>query len=274
MYRIQPFIWQKLLNDQTVFQTQSSTVIIQNKELSNYLIALEKNNKLEITSQEIEDFWGSKTNEIIDFLTNQKLLVPEVEQEIYLKKILVLSNDEKFIDSMNYNIHGLYKIIMVNQKELETYTTNKTDILIVFLNPFKLDYLLEIYKIAREKDIICKFIFSYNNKIYFSNYHKKTWYNPCPLCFFYSIESELRGEENGEISFQTIIDLFYAQNIRFEINLPLSQTAYLHIIYLLTKYLTNISDKYLIDEVAELDLQDNTIRKDTAYHWGYCDCYE
>lgn len=87
MYRIQPFIWQKLLNDQTVFQTQSSTVIIQNKELSNYLIALEKNNKLEITSQEIEDFWGSKTNEIIDFLTNQKLLVPEVEQEIYLKKI-------------------------------------------------------------------------------------------------------------------------------------------------------------------------------------------
>lgn len=85
----------------------------------------------------------------------------------------MLSNDEKFIDSMNYNIHGLYKIIMVNQKELETYTTNKTDILIVFLNPFKLDYLLEIYKIAREKDIICKFIFSYNNKIYFSNYHKK-----------------------------------------------------------------------------------------------------
>ena len=274
MYRIQPFIWQKLLDDQIVFQTQNSTVVIRNKDLSDFLIALEKENKQEISRQVSETVCGTNADKITDFLVNQKILIPEIKQEININKILVFSNDAKFIDSMSYNIGDLYEIVIVNKKELEAYQTVITDMLIVFLNPFKFDYLVEIYKIVREKDIICKFIFSYNNRIYFSNYHRKTWYNPCPLCFFYSIESTLRGEDNGEVSFQTIIDLFYAKNIRFEINLPLTQSAYLHIVYLLTKYLLNTSDTYLIDEVAELNLQDGSVRKDIAYHWGYCDCYE
>lgn len=165
MYRIQPFIWQKLLDNQIVFQTQNSTVVIRNKDLSDFLIALEKENKLEISRQEIETFWGTNADKITDFLVNQKILIPEIKQEININKILVFSNDAKFIDSMSYNIGDLYEIVIVNKKELEAYQTVITDMLIVFLNPFKFDYLVEIYKIVREKDIICKFIFSYNNRI-------------------------------------------------------------------------------------------------------------
>lgn len=77
MYRIQPFIWQKLLDNQIVFQTQNSTVVIRNKDLSDFLIALEKENKLEISRQEIETFWGTNADKITDFLVNQKILIPD-----------------------------------------------------------------------------------------------------------------------------------------------------------------------------------------------------
>ena len=110
---------------------------------------------------------------------------------------------------------------------------------------------------------------------FLANYYKRSWYNPCPLCFFGAIESQIRGEDNdNNINFQTIIDLLYAKNILFKSELPLDKLTYLQIIYILSSYMGEIPENYKLDEVLELNLSNYSVRRDIAYHWGYCDCYE
>ena len=150
-----------------------------------------------------------------------------------------------------------------------------TDLLIVFFNPFNLDKMNQIDLFAKKKNILVKFIFPYNNKIYFTNFYKKSWYNPCPMCFFYMLESQLRGEtEENNINFQTLLDLLYAQKAIFDIHLPLDSSVYLQIIYHLARYLRNMPDDNKLDEVLEICLKDFSVNRDIACHWGYCDCYE
>lgn len=89
------------------------------------------------------------------------------------------------------------------------------------------------------------------------------------------LESQLRGEnEEYNINFQTILDLLYAQKATFDIHLPLDASVYLQIVYFLSGYLRKIQDDYKIDEVLEICLEDFSVNRDIACHWGYCDCYE
>ena len=95
------------------------------------------------------------------------------------------------------------------------------------------------------------------------------------MCFFYELESQLRGETSeDQISFQTMIDVLYEQKAQFSVHLPLDSIDYIHIICLLSKYFNKEIKSYYYDEVLELDLADYKVSEDTAYHWGYCDCYE
>ena len=160
----------------------------------------------------------------------------------------------------------------VHNKKIHSYPK---DVLIVFLNPFDLKTMNELTEEIKKKNLLVKFIFAYNNKIYFSNFYKKSWCNPCPMCFFYELESQLRGENSeDQISFQTMIDVLYEQKAQFSVHLPLDSIDYIHIICLLSKYFNKEIKSYYYDEVLELDLADYKVSEDTAYHWGYCDCYE
>ena len=192
------------------------------------------------------------------------------------KRMVILSNDDKFISSAKYNLsENKIKISFVPMSSLKEFKFSKEDIVVVFLNPFELQDLEKLVNVMQSKNVICKFIFSYNNKIYFSNFYKKDWSNPCPLCFFYEIESRLRGDEGeSHINFQTIIDLLYGENIQFKSELPLEKEAYLNIVFYLAQTIQNVSNQYKVDEIAELNLDNYEIKRDIAYHWGYCDCYE
>lgn len=275
MYKVQPFIWQKIGNDKTFFQTQFSSVIITNNKLRDFLINIEQENILELDKKYIKSYFFHETDDVISFMIQHNLLKEKVEKLFSVERLVILSNDNSFFDSIQINLKDLYKIKQLREQELELFLFNKKDLLIVFLNPFNLEKMNQIDLFVKGKNILVKFIFPYNNKIYFTNFYKKSWYNPCPMCFFYMLESQLRGEsEESSINFQTLLDLLYSQKATFDIHLPLDLSVYLQITYHLIKYLRNTLDDYKVDEVLEICLEDFSVNKDIACHWGYCDCYE
>lgn len=276
MYKIQPFIWQKIDKDTTVFQTKSTTVVITNSKLSNFLIEIEKQHLLELDGNYIKTkFLEAEEDEVINFLLKNKLLKLEKKKQWKVSKIVLLSNDHKFEESFEYNVKNSYKVEVINLDLFRNMQFNDSDLLVVFLNPFNLKTMNDLTQKIKEKNVLVKFIFSYNNNIYFSNFYKKSWNNPCPMCFFYELESQLRGENSeNSINFQTLIDILYEQEVQFSSHLPLSEMDYVHIICLLSKYLGEEIRNYYFDEILELELENYKVNKDTAYHWGYCDCYE
>lgn len=273
MYKIQPYIWQDIIEGQTIFQTKNSTVVITNKKLRDFLVKLESEQIIELDDSIFDLYFDEMEKvKVISFLLENGILREKIYKKMCIDQIVILSNDDNFSKSMLFNLNEI-KVIRVD--EIKTFKFKKDDLLIIFLNPFSLDLLKRITHFIKTKNLISKFIFSYNNRIYFSNFYRQSWYNPCPLCFFYALESQLRGENSeNNINFQTIIDILYAQKAEFSINLPLDSSAYLQIVYVLSKYFNKLPDDRQLDEVLELNLKDYSISKDIAYHWGYCDCYE
>ncbi|MCI9138393.1 MAG: McbB family protein [Lachnospiraceae bacterium] len=275
MYKIQPFIWQKIEDNKTFFQTQYSSVVITNNKLRDFLIKIEQDNILELDKKYIESYFFNETGSVINFLTQNKLFKEKVQKFLSVERLVILSNDNAFSNSVQMNLKGIYIIEELKEADKELFLFKENDLLIVFLNPFNLEKINKIDSFVKEKNILVKFIYPYNNKIYFTNFYKKSWYNPCPMCFFYMLESQLRGEnEEYNINFQTILDLLYAQKATFDIHLPLDASVYLQIVYFLSGYLRKIQDDYKIDEVLEICLEDFSVNRDIACHWGYCDCYE
>ena len=273
MYKIQPYIWQDIIKGQTIFQTKNSIVVVTNKKLRDFLVNLESEKVIELDDTILDSYFDEKEKgKVISFLLENGILTEKILKKMYIDQTVVLSNDDNFSKSMHFNLND---IKVINIDEINTFNFKKNDLLIIFLNPFRLKILKKITQFIKTRNLIAKFIFSYNNSIYFSNFYRQSWYNPCPLCFFYALESQLRGDNSeNNINFQTIIDILYAQEAEFSINLPLDSSVYLQIVYVLSKYLNKIPDDRQLDEVLELNLKDYSISKDIAYHWGYCDCYE
>lgn len=275
-YKVQPFIWQRIKKNKTIFQTKSTTIIVTSENLTNFLLDVEKERRTEIDESYLTKYFSEEEKEkVMNFLLTNRLLVLSEERNLDMENIVLLTNDKKFEKSFQYNLKDSCKTKTIDLEVFYEMTFYPKDVLIVFLNPFDLKTMNELTEEIKKKDLLVKFIFAYNNKIYFSNFYKKSWCNPCPMCFFYELESQLRGENSeDQISFQTMIDVLYEQKAQFSVHLPLDSIDYIHIICLLSKYFNKEIKSYYYDEVLELDLADYKVSEDTAYHWGYCDCYE
>lgn len=275
MYKVQPFIWQKIGENKIFFQTQYSSVIVTDNKLGDFLIEIEQKNILELDKKYIESHFIHETDSVISFMIQNGLLKEKVKKNFLIERLVILSNDNFFLESAQMNLKDIYTIVWIREQDKEQFTFEKNDLFIIFLNPFNLEKMNQLTSFVKERNVLVKFIFPYNNKIYFTNFYRKSWYNPCPMCFFYMLESQLRGEnEENNINFQTIIDLLYSQKATFDIHLPLDSSVYLQIVYNLVRYLRKIPDDYKLDEVLEICLEDFSVNKDIACHWGYCDCYE
>ena len=169
----------------------------------------------------------------------------------------------------------MYIIENITEKQLNDFEFQESDLIMAFMCEFSIEKLEELRECSEKNDSYLKIIFPYDSKLYFTNFYKKSWLTPCPLCFFYELESQLRGE-GGEytITFQTLMDFIYSKKADFKYKLIISKIDYLSIVYILSEYLKAMPSERQINEVVEYDLTSGKMNKDVSYHWGYCDCYE
>lgn len=278
MYKISPFLIHQLNEEEHVIQTKNSTVLITNKELINILRCVEDNNLSELTMEWLEE----KTNllsssEVITFLLSNNI-VKEITSNIYeIKRIVCCTNDNKFSDIFEKVFNSKYEIILISINEIFEFNFCNTDICLFFLNPFLYKDFLNIDAYLKKKDILNKFIIYYNHSIYISNFYKFDWHVPCPKCFFSNLESHLRGNQISEkINFQLLIDLIYEKKVNFPICAKIECYDLISTIYILQYQLSALYNKesYIINELSEISLKNNSVVKDNAVYWEICDCYE
>ncbi|MGX7412758.1 McbB family protein [Enterococcus caccae] len=279
-FEVKPYLIYSLNEEETtIVQTRESSFATKSAELIEFLSYLEINKIEKISFEDMITMFGSHdlAQSSIEFLLSYSILKPF--QTKYLTKkeeITFFSNDDSFNDLVNI----FWKDRNVDSQELKEFELfdKENNLVIVSLNPFSLKQLKEIVSlIKKDSSNIYKFIFPYGHGVYLSNYYSPLWGNPCPLCFFYSIESYLRGSQTGKdnLNFQVMVDLFYKEKGTYEYNGLLKLEDWLPVFSQLNKDF-NLEEDVIseVDDVLKIDLVGNTLSYDTCYLWEMCDCYE
>ncbi len=276
-YRVFPFLITNY-EEMSVIQNYKNIVIIKDIEMINFFNWVDSNEIYKVSIDQINELFNERTEQAIEFMRNNYLIDKIRPKIINFENIRVISNDETFINSMKFNSIGhnekfIYELLPRDFREFEV--NNLLDLYIFFLNPFNYKYYTELVNIIKDNNVLSRFSFYYNNSIFLSNYYKKEWYNPCPLCFFGNVESSLRGKSKvlNTVSFQTLLDLIYKKDPAFEIQNTFTNYS----ISIFVNTLLNdmdIIDNSQLNNVQYIDFNRNIVLADQAIHWELCDCYE
>jgi McbB family protein len=276
-YKIIPFLITNY-DDKSVVQNSENLVILKDKNMIDFLNWCDENAVYEVKREQVENFLKDRTSDGIKFMIDNNLIYLIKGKPVDYKDIVIYSNDDVFLDSMKFNAKGydrkfLYKKLAVDNTNVGNL--KKGNLYIIFLNPFNFRYFSEVVGSFREQNILCRFAFYYNNKIYITNYYKREWYNPCPLCFFGNLEASLRGMSAAynTVSFQTLLDLIYKKDAKFQVKNNFSN----YDMMLLTEtllYSLEIKNMSNINNVYYVDIKDHSVYSDSAMYWELCDCYD
>lgn len=275
MYTIKPFLIHRL-DEGCVLQTGTNTVMIKNEELFAFLENIEINKIKEIQKEEIKDVFDVSHQVVIEFLLNNEIIIQEKEKNMQYNKVHLFSNNQLFSETFKSAAVGIFDSIEIKDINSDLKNVKENDLCLLFLNPFNLKKYIELVDKLTIENVIIKTVFFYNHSLYISNYHKQEWNNPCPKCFYYSLETQLRGTINSNnINFQIIIDMIYEQSETFEVQANLNTSDFLEILnILLSDFKYNKNPNQYINKVYEIDLKDGRVNQDFSYHWELCDCYE
>lgn len=276
-YIVNPFLITEI-SDGAVIQNSKKTVVIKDSDLINFFNVCEKNNKYGYTYEELDDYFNSKIEIVLDFLKDNNLIKEETIPNIDYKSITVVSNDTVFLDSILFNTQGIDKKINIKNIKASYEKFEVTDydsLYIVFLNPFDFQTLHNIVDKLKEANVISKVCFYYNHKIYMSNFYKKQWFNPCPICFFGNVEATLRGKSKAlnTVPFQSLLDYIYNKKPNFKIENKFSPHQLVLFVQTLIENLAMFDNRHA-NLVNYIDFNNNSVGCDEAIHWELCDCYE
>lgn len=267
MYKVRQFIINEM-NGNGIIQNSKGITIIQNRKVIDFFIDIDKRGILHVSDEVLEEIFSSEYLQVLDFLLQSDLIYELPDSTISLDKLAIYSNNSELKKLISFV--KCDDLILVEDIEV----LRKHKYVLVFLNRFTLVELYEICDDLRTEGVKFCISFVYNSKIYISNLYYKDWCNPCPKCFFATIESNLRAyaQQQGEISFQTIVDLIYSKESKFEINTPLSMVNLLTFLSEVLKMKYN-DYNILATRIKEIDLKGN-IKYDVATNFELCDCFE
>ncbi|MDD7764436.1 MAG: McbB family protein [Peptoniphilaceae bacterium] len=252
-----------------VVQNSLGITVIENEKLKNFLFYLDENGKNNFFDEDLALFFGREEFEdVINFLMESSIIYDKKEMKGNFNNIGIYSNNQNFKDCFEFVGDDRFKFVD-DYIKFENY-----DLVVLFFNPFSLIKYNQLVDYVFDKNIPCIFSFFYASKFYISNLYKKELYSPCPKCFFYNLEASIRayGKISDELSFQTIVDMIYAQNPLFEVEAKLNKKE---IFFLVSEILKMISQNVNISgkKVVEVDLNGN-VSYDVPVHFELCDCFE
>jgi len=277
MYKARPYLLFELEEGKTLLQNNTSTVVLSNKQIVQFLMALEQDKSLLNSADALSEFFQNNTHQVITFMLANGIIYKEEVPALAFKNVHIVSNLKIFSELFYKFSAGVFDNVYTVDIDLSGSNITEDDLCIVFLNPFELGEFEKLMGAIHKTNCIVKAIFCYNHSIYMANYHKPSWKNPCPKCFFYSLEAQLRGKgtSHGGMNFQTLVDVIYLKDIKFNAQAILEPYHLLGVINTLFNQLTHI--RSFGDDVNlahDFKLETGTVNADYTYHWEMCDCYE
>lgn len=278
-YKVYPFILNTLVEKQTIIQNVKGIVILKNRQMVDLFDYLDVNNIDVISDEIISHFFYENSDEAIQFMLKHNLIYRERKIKINFKKVNFYTNCRKIKECLNLNLSGYPAVTgTVNDFDLDVlefdYEQMIGNLNVFILNPFNYKKFVYLVNKLKDKDVMFQIVFYYNRGFYFSNYFKKEWNTPCPICFFSKIESELRAEAMAGIdSFQTVMDLIYYRKEYFENKIELENHMIVPMIYMIIKQIRS-GDEQLIKFVNYININTYSVKTDIATYWELCECNE
>ena len=282
IYEITQFLIIEINKDDAVIMTDSNVVNLTNSFMIEFLKEIELYQKNEISYSYISDYFEEDTDEAIEFLMNNGLLNLKKTKELKYKKVNYIVNDMRIFELLSVNTKGIDNDLRIEYSKsirdtLSIIKNNveEEDYTIIVMNPFNFKDLHKIVEASKDRDLMIKVVFFYNYSFYFTNIYKDTWGTPCPICFFSNLEATLRGEAkfSSYDNFQTIMDIVYSKKETFLVGYNYKEYQLSFLVSNLIFEVKELKD-HDICIVKRIDMNDNSIEYDSAYHWELCDCYE
>lgn len=278
-YKLIPYLIHK--NEEVaIIQNEQTTCVIKDKTLINFFVENDDKPSFQFTLDDLTKCFGEKAQEFLDFMLQNSLICVDEFKAKAIERVSFFTNSKLIYESLEYNLKGLsisYTVkLFENPQELTKEDFSSDDTVSYFiLNPFSYNEYCELESLLKELDVIHKFAFYYNYRFYFTNYHRASWHNPCPLCYFSHLEGSLRAvsKRTNKMSFQTIVDLIYTKMTYFNCEAILDNAK---LIPLINEVLLDLKDlnHYTIKCVKNINLSTGVVEYDVATHWEVCSCHD
>lgn len=288
-FRINNFIYHELPSGELVIQTKVGIVKVSNQSMINFIKEIDDQQKYRtVPLKLIEDYFGEYTSEAITFLNTYKILKMEEPFNYKVKGINFFSNSSKFLDLTKIILNDTY-----DKNGFSTYYSNSIEDLILddqivwccFLNPYDRGLAKKIVEACRANKNILLMSYVYNGSVYVDNLYSSKWKNPCHFCNMGHLESQLRVQKDGNLTYQHIVDMVNQEDSNFKVELNLNNIEIMKVISviidIIEKFFIRSSKTMRFNESFEdinyctlIDFNNQTVTKDIGIHWELCDCYE
>ncbi|MCL2249526.1 MAG: McbB family protein [Oscillospiraceae bacterium] len=279
MYKVKPFLLFDL-NDGALLQNNEVTIHLKKQSMIKFLRELQEDRTIINSQLSIGEHFPNNAEHAVQFLLTNKVIFEEIKPTFNFTDIIVYSNSQMFIEIFEFLAKGSLENVRFDSFEdgkFDFRDFHEDSLVILFFNPLELRIYEKTVETIRKIGCAVKVIFYYNHSIYMSNFHKKKWYNPCPKCFFYVIEAQLRGasKSHGSVNFQTLIDILYLHETNFKIECILNPLRLLGVMNELLNQITSPNNiNSFVNIVHEFSLESSYENSDYSYHFEMCDCYE
>src|SRR5699024_4197378 len=204
-YSIENFIFHELPEGDIVVQSKQGIVKITDESMINFVKMID-NQELyrSIDEADIEDVFQDQTDAAIDFLFSYGIISNyDVDYNFQVRGYEFFSNDENFLKMLEFTTKEDYKsknLDVIYHDQVDHINLAEHQFVCCFLNPYSKSLAEEIVNRAKESNCTLLMAYTYNNNIYINNLYKEEWKNPCHFCNFNQIESQLRIQEDGNIT--------------------------------------------------------------------------
>jgi McbB family protein len=284
-YKISDFIYYELNEETLVVMHNKGIVKIKENRMKNSIKEWDKNLHREISKNKISEIFGEDSEAALNFMLDNHILEINREVNFDLNKIRILTNSNVVAELIENTIIKDMRVpsTIATIDESSHLDIENDALYVVFLNPYNKQLAAMIdSQIKKNKNSILLMSYVYNNNFYMDSFYFPPLYNPCHMCHMGHIESQLRINTDGNITYQHIIDSIYLEEPNFSVNTVLTQNNMINIVALLgnkmNKFITldhgNLIFPEEWHECTMFDLQTNKIHTDFSLHWELCDCYE
>ncbi|MBN8194220.1 McbB family protein [Bacillus sp. NTK074B] len=288
-YILNPYVYYLLDDKEMVLQNAQGVVRIHENRLKDFIIEWDTFGSMNVPIDELNSRFGKDAEDAIHFLKTYNVIKEIPLPNLEVKKIKIYSNHsaiEQHLQNILKKDYG--EIIDIESHLNDDLSANEIevdegDLIIVFLNPYNKTLAKEIRnRVSGIKNAYLMFSYVYNYAFYIDALYNSFLKSPCHICHMSYIESQLRIDNQGNTTYQQMIDSLYTEDPYFKVETPLTQNHQYNIV---TQLVNRISKVIMLDESpvvyseafiesSMFDISTKKMRVDNPIHWELCDCYE
>jgi len=283
-YVIKPFIRHNA-GEQLALQHRRGVLVISDSKIKQLIPNLEERIGNKIGEEDLKLLFKENFTEYLKFFLENKIIKKVLIPNFNIEEIHFFSNSSTMDELLSRAFEETN--YFYNHKDISSFTkkinSNSNHLFIVFLNPYDRDLARKLRDLfMKNKNTLSLFSYIYYGRLYIESIYSSKWKNPCHICQFTHIESELKFGAAHGVTYQQIIDYLYIQSNSFNVETPLDFSDALNVSSQIVNRLTHLlalrDNIHLnMEEFTRgvvMDIDSKKTQLDTTYHWELCDCYD